>query len=77
MTSLALRFRVEPSLSAGKAVRSGVIFPFLACQARIGHLSAPTDFTGSRYRAQIAPETGNGLDAGTAHGIVLEGSTTT
>jgi hypothetical protein len=54
-----------------------VIFPFLACQARIGHLSAPTDFTGSRYRAQIAPETGNGLDAGTAHGIVLEGSTVT
>ena len=74
MTSLALRFRVELSLSGGKAVRPGVIFPFLACQARIGHLSAPTDFTGSRYRAQIAPGIRSGLDASAARGVFAGGS---
>ena len=64
-------------MSAGKAVRSGVIIQLLARQVRIGRLSVPTGFTGSRYRAQIALETGNGLDASAVHGIVLEGSTLT
>lgn len=74
MTSLASGIRVELSLSAGKAVRSGVTIPLLACQARIGHLSAPTDFTGSRYRAQIAPGIRSGLDASAARGVFAGGS---
>lgn len=77
MTSLPSAFQAELSWSAGKAVRSGVIIPFLVCRVRIGRRSVPTGFTGSRSRAQIALGTGNGQDAGAVHGIVLEGSTLT